>query len=372
MFYSIDEARLQAQKRLPRIVFDFVDGASGNETLPDFNSNELSKIRLMPRVLKNIENRNLSKNFMSLNYNLPFGFAPMGLCNLTWPNADTMMAYESKVKNIPHCVSMASSTTLEEIFEKTEGRSWFQIYVGQDESFVLEMINRAKDIGYKVLILTVDVPVLSRRAKDQRNGFDVPYRFGFKQFIDFATHPTWSILSLINGPPKPMNYFTSKSKKGFVRKESRGSSDYNFLRKVREIWKDKLVVKGVMSSDDAKKIKDTGADAIYISNHGGRQLESAPASINVLSDIRKSVGKSFPLIFDSGVRSGDDIIKSIAMGADFVMVGRPLMYGIGANGHKGLKKILEIIESELSTTLGLVGLKNVNDVSSDIIYKNKG
>ena len=169
-----------------------------------------------------------------------------------------------------------------------------------------------------------------------------------------------------------MNYFTSKSKKGFVRKESRGSSDYNFLRKVREIWKDKLVVKGVMSPDDSKKIKDTGADAIYISNHGGRQLESAPASIHVLSDIRKSVGKSFPLIFDSGVRSGEDIIKSIAMGADFVMVGRPLMYGIGANGHKGLKKILEIIENELSTTLGLVGLKNVNDVSSDIVYKSKG
>ena len=367
--HSLEDARNLSKKRLPKMFFDFVDGASGDEKLCELNSVALDQIRLEPRVLRNIEKRNLSKKFFNINYDLPFGFAPMGMCNLTWPGADRMLAKESLINNIPTCVSMASTTSLEKMYEFTEGRSWLQLYIFQDEKFVMELLDRAKKTGYKTLVLTVDVPIQFRRAKDDKNGFTVPFKIGPKQFFDFATHPNWSISTLLYGIPKPMNYETSKSGNKFVRNESRGSTDWETLKRIRNAWDGKLVVKGVMSQQDAIKIKDEGADAIQISNHGGRQLESATSAINALPLIREALGKEFPLIFDSGIRSGADIVRALALGADFVMIGRPLMYAIGADGAKGLRKIIEIIKEELSTTLGLVGLTDINEINSEIIAK---
>ena len=365
--HSLDDARKLAKKRLPKMFFDFVDGAAGDEKLCELNSIALDQIRLEPKVLRNVEKRNLSKKLFDIKYDLPFGFAPMGMCNLTWPGADKMLAKESIVNNIPTCVSMASTTTLEKMYELTEGRSWLQLYIFQDEKFVMELLDRAEKTGYKTLVLTVDVPIQFRRAKDDKNGFTVPFKIGPKQFFDFATHPNWSISTLLYGIPKPMNYETSKAGNKFVRSESRGSTDWDTLKRIRNVWKGKLVVKGVMSQDDALKIKDEGADAIQVSNHGGRQLESATSAINALPLIRKALGPEFPLIFDSGIRSGGDIVRALAFGADYVMIGRPLMYAIGADGAKGLRKIIEIIKEELSTTLGLVGLTDINDITSEII-----
>ena len=365
--HSLEDARKLAKKRLPKMFFDFVDGAAGDEKLCELNSTALDQIRLEPKVLRNIEKRSLSKKFFDINYNLPFGFAPMGMCDLTWPGADKMLANESLINNIPACVSMASTTSLEKMYELTEGRSWLQLYIFQDEKFVMELIDRAKKTGYKTLVLTVDVPIQFRRAKDDKNGFTVPFKIGPKQFFDFATHPNWSISTLFNGIPKPMNYETSKKGNKFVRSESRGSTDWETLKRIRNAWDGKLVVKGVMSQQDALKIKDEGADAIQVSNHGGRQLESATSAINALPLIRETLGKEFPLIFDSGVRSGGDIVRALAFGADYVMIGRPLMYAIGADGARGLRKIIEIIIGELSTTLGLVGLTDINEITSDIV-----
>ena len=365
--HSLEDARKLAKKRLPRMFFDFVDGAAGDEKLCELNSTALDQIRLEPKVLRNVEKRNLSKKIFGINYDLPFGFAPMGMCNLTWPGADKMLAKESIINNIPTCVSMASTTSLEKMYEFTEGRSWLQLYIFQDEKFVMELLDRAEKTGYKTLVLTVDVPIQFRRAKDDKNGFTVPFKIGPKQFFDFATHPNWSISTLLYGIPKPMNYETSKGGNKFVRSESRGSTDWETLKRIRNAWKGKLVVKGVMSQDDALKIKDIGADAIQVSNHGGRQLESATSAINALPLIRKALGPEFPLIFDSGIRSGGDIVRALAFGADYVMIGRPLMYAIGADGAQGLRKIIEIIKGELSTTLGLVGLTDINDITSEII-----
>ncbi len=367
--HSLEDARKLAKKRLPKMFFDFVDGASGDEKLCELNSSALDQIRLEPKVLRNVERRNLSKEFFKIKYDLPFGFAPMGMCNLTWPGADTMLAKESVINNVPTCVSMASSTSLEKMFELSKGNSWLQLYIFQDENFVMELIERAEKTGYKVLILTVDVPIQFRRAKDDKNGFTVPFKIGPKQFFDFATHPNWSISTLLYGIPKPMNYETSKKGNKFVRSESRGSTDWNTLKRIRNAWKGKLIVKGVMSEQDAIKIKEAGADGIQVSNHGGRQLESATSAINALPLIRKAVGQEFPLLFDSGIRSGGDIVRALAFGADYVMIGRPLMYAIGADGAKGLRKILNIIKGELSTTLGLVGLTDINEITSDIIAK---
>ncbi len=365
--HSLEDARKLAKKRLPKMFFDFVDGAAGDEKLCELNSTALDQIRLEPKVLRNVEKRNLNKKIFGINYDLPFGFAPMGMCNLSWPGADKMLANESIINNIPACVSMASTTSLEKMYELTEGRSWLQLYIFQDEKFVMELLDRAKKTGYKTLVLTVDVPIQFRRAKDDKNGFTVPFKIGPKQFFDFATHPNWSISTLLYGIPKPMNYETSKSGNKFVRSESRGSTDWETLKRIRDAWDGKLVVKGVMSQEDALKIKNEGADAIQVSNHGGRQLESATSAINALPLIREALGKEFPLIFDSGIRSGGDIVRALAFGADYVMIGRPLMYAIGADGARGLRKIIEIIIGELSTTLGLVGLTDINKITSDIV-----
>ena len=369
--FSIKDARELSRKRLPKLVFDFIDGASGDEKLAEINSRALDQIRLEPKVLRNVEKRSLKKQVLGYEFDFPFGFAPMGMTNLSWPGADKMLAKESIAHNVPTCVSMASSTSLEKMYEYSKGHSWLQVYIFQSEEFVMELLNRAQATGYEVLILTVDVPILSRRSRDDKNGFGYPFKTGPKQFFDFATHPTWSLSTLINGIPKPMNYVTSKSgDKIFKRKESRGSTDWDTLKRIRNSWKGKLIVKGVMAEDDAATIKDLGVDAIQVSNHGGRQLDSATAAINALPLIRKVLGNDFPLIFDSGVRSGSDIIRALAFGADFVMIGRPLMYAIGADGKRGLRRLLEIIKEELSTNLGLVGLTDINDISEKIIARN--
>ena len=366
--HTIDDAIRLSKKRLPKLVFDFIDGASGDDKLAEINSTALDQIRLEPKVFRNVENRNLSKKIFDFHFDYPFGFAPMGMTNLSWPDADKMIAKESAYNNIPTCVSMASSTTLEDMFTFSEGHSWMQIYIFQSEEFIMELLKRAEGIGYEVLILTVDVPILSRRARDDRNGFGYPFKIGPKQFLDFALHPQWSLTTLFKGAPQPMNYVTSKSgDQVFRRKESRGATDWNTLKRVRDAWKGKLIIKGVMNSEDALKIKEAGADAIQVSNHGGRQLDSATASINALPLIRKALGDDFPILFDSGIRSGSDILRALALGANFVMFGRPLMYAIGADGARGLRRIINLIKEELSTNLGLVGLTDINEVDKKII-----
>ncbi|MBK69442.1 MAG: alpha-hydroxy-acid oxidizing enzyme [Legionellales bacterium] len=368
--FSIKEARVVAQKKLPKLIFDFVDGASGDEKLSKINYTALDQVRLEPKVLRNVEKRKLNKTFFNIDYDYPFGFAPMGMCNLTWPGADKMLANASIRYNVPTCVSMASTTSLEKMYEISKGHSWLQLYIFQDENFVKDLLQRAKDTGYKVLILTVDVAILSRRARDEKNGFSMPFKIGPRQFLDFATHPKWSLTTLLSGIPKPMNYLTSKnSKQVFKRKENRGSTDWDTLRRVRDIWKDNLIVKGIMSPEDAYKAKNEGVDAICVSNHGGRQLDCATASIDALPRIREKVGRDYPLIFDSGIRSGSDIIRALALGADFTMMGRPLMYGIGADQEYGLNRVLEIIREELNISLGLVGLTDINEVNDEVISK---
>jgi len=366
--HTIDDAIRLSKKRLPKLVFDFIDGASGDDKLAEINSKALDQIRLEPKVFRNVENRKLSKKIFDFHFDYPFGFAPMGMTNLSWPEADKMIAKESAYNNIPTCVSMASSTTLEDMFTFSEGHSWMQIYIFQSEEFIMELLKRAEGIGYEVLILTVDVPILSRRARDDRNGFGYPFKIGPKQFLDFALHPQWSLTTLFKGAPQPMNYVTSKSgDQVFRRKESRGATDWHTLKRVRDSWKGKLIIKGVMNSEDALKIKEAGADAIQVSNHGGRQLDSATASINALPLIRKALGEDFPILFDSGIRSGSDILRALALGANFVMFGRPLMYAIGADGARGLRRIINLIKEELSTNLGLVGLTDINEVDKKII-----
>lgn len=351
---------------MPRMMFDFVAGAAGSERGEQRNRQALADIELQPRVLINIENSSLETVLMGRSMGLPFGFAPMGMCNLSWPGADRFLADEAVRRNIPHCVSTASSTTLEEMQKLAGGRAWFQLYTGTSAAATDELIGRAEAGGYEVLVLTVDTPKLSRRIRDQRNGFQVPFRFGPKQLLDFACHPRWSLTTLAGGIPKPMNFETSKITK-FNRGDSRGATDWHFLDALRKRWQGKLVIKGVMSPDDAVRIRDAGADCVYVSNHGGRQLDSAPAAITALPQIRAAVGADFPLIFDSGLRGGEDIVKALALGANFVMLGRPLLFAIGADGARGLGTLLDGIAEDVSVTLAQLGRTRIADLDRSVL-----
>ncbi len=348
-------------------MFDFVDGAAGAEVGEGLNRSAIREIRLQPRVLVNVEGRSLKRRFLGQDMGLPFGIAPMGMCNLTWPGADNMLAAEAMRRGIPVGLSTAASTSLEHMHAMAPGRAWFQLYVAQSRQAAMRLVDRAEASGYEVLILTVDVPQVSRRIRDLRNGFQIPFRMGARQFFDFAFHPRWSIGTLLHGAPKVANFEAEQDGKGFTRGESRGSTDWAFLDELRMRWTGKLVVKGVLSPDDAVRIRDAGADAVYVSDHGARQLDATPAAIHALPRIRAAVGPDYPLIFDSGLRSGEDIVKALALGADFVMLGRPLLYAIGADGARGLSTLVDVLADDISVTLAQIGLKRVEDIDSRVL-----
>ena len=348
-------------------MFDFIDGSSGDETLCGLNSAAIDEIRLMPRVLVDVSDRSLSSSILGLETGLPFGIAPMGMCSLAWPGADRDLAIEAARRRMPLCVSTASSMTLEQINEIAEGHAWFQLYADQSGDFVNELVDRAAAAAYDVLILTVDVPIPSVRLRDLRNGFAFPMRWGLQQLWDFASHPHWSMATLAhalrNGMPRPMNYATSSNNTTFVRNASRAQANWSFLATLRDRWHGKLVVKGVQHSDDAIRIKSMGADAIYVSNHGGRQLNAAPPAIESLLEIKQAVGPTMPLIFDSGIRSGEHVVKALATGADFVMLGRSAMFGLGAGGGTGLSDVIDMISRETSAVMGLIGQQRPNTIN---------
>lgn len=352
---------------MPRMMFDFVDGAAGGERAKRLNREALDEIRLQPRVLVNVDKPSLKKWFLGGLWDLPFGIAPMGMCDLAWPRADKILTAAAVEYNIPLCLSTMASSTLEDIHQQAGENAWFQLYVGQSEALAMELVSRAEAAGYPVLILTVDVPQVAPRLRDLKNGFGVPFRIGPKQFLDFATHPRWSIQTLLTGVPCLANLSASAGDKRFKRNEGRGLVDWGFLERLRERWPRTLIVKGVMSVEDAKRIRTTGADAIYVSNHGGRQLDSAPPAIQILPLIRDAVGKDYALLFDSGIRNGEGIVKALALGADFVMLGRPFLYGVGADGANGVKSVIDVLSNEISVTLAQVGRPDIEDVDKTIV-----
>lgn len=363
--YDVEDARQRARTRLPHMVYNFIDGAAGRETANLANIKALEDIRLQPRVLEDVTKRKLSKTFLGEEMGLPFGIAPMGMCNLTWPNTDKFFAAEAKKHGFPHCGSTAASTSIEKMIELSEGRSWFQLYVGNNVEGVLSFVDRAAAADYKTIQFTVDVPELSVRTRELRSGFTYPFKMGPREFLDFATHPTWSLSSLAAGVPRPLNY----EEIGFHRDGSRAGADWEFFKRLRDRWKGNLVVKGVMHPGDAARIKELGADAIQVSNHGGRQLDAAPAAVDLIAPIRKAVGKDFPLIFDSGLRTGEDVVKALALGADFTMFGRAMLYASGADGHRGVSTLIDIIANEISVCLAQLGLTDISDVDEGALYK---
>ena len=349
------------------MVFDFVEGGAGRELAVARNQNRFDEILLQPRVLEDVSARSLSTRLLNDNFDVPFGIAPMGMCNLVHHNADKIMCEVARTKNLPFCVSSASSTNLETVRNDTGVNSWFQLYMGNSLEHYMSLINRAKKAGYQTLVLTVDVPQVSRRTRDLRNGFKVPFKIGLRQFIDFAMHPSWSVSKILHGTPRPENYDGYEGVK-FDRYASRAGLNWELLSQLRDTWKGNLIVKGVTSSSDAQKIVSYGVDAIYVSNHGGRQLDSVPAAIDLLPIIRDTVGQEFPIIFDSGIRGGEDVLKALALGANFVMLGRPVLHAISAGGKKGLTSLFDAVSEDISVGLAQLGLSTIQQINSNCIW----
>ncbi len=365
--HSYEDARRLARRRLPWMVFDYIDGAAGEGHGEAANLAALRDIRLQPRVLLDVSARDLGVRVLGQDYHLPFGISPMGMCNLSRPGADAMLARMAARHRIPLGVSTVASTPLEQMIEMAEGYAWFQLYFSGDGSGTMKLVNRAKSAGYQTLILTLDVPEVGLRPRELRRGFTMPFRIGPRQFLDFALHPLWSLGTLAAGKPVMANFtipgFT------FDRTESRARADWTYLDMLRERWPGKLVVKGVTSPEDAVRLKTAGVDAIQVSSHGGRQLDCAPPPVLALADIRAAVGARFPLFYDTGLRSGEDVVKAFAMGADFVFFGRAMQFAIAAGGERGLEQFRDLITREIGLTLAQLGRTGMRDLPQTLYIR---
>lgn len=351
--HSSDDARRLAQRRLPWMVFDYIDGAAGREVGAARNRDAFDALTLRPRILRDVSKRDLSSQVFGQMTKAPFGISPMGMCNLSGPGADMMLARLAARENVPLGVSTVASTAMEPLIEAAEGNAWFQLYFSGDGVGTFKLVERAKAAGYKTIVLTVDVAEVGRRPRELRHGFTMPFRIGPKQFVDFALHPRWSITSLLAGKPDMANF--QMPGYTFDRTESRAAANWDTLAKLRDMWPGNLVVKGVLDADDAVMLRDAGVDAIQVSSHGARQLDSAPAPILALKEIRAAVGPDMPLFFDTGLRSGEDVVKAYSQGANFAFLGRILQFAIAAGGEEGLAQLWEILRDETSITLAQIG-----------------
>lgn len=368
--FCSEDARRLAKRRLPRLVFDFVEGAAGREVGTTRNVAQFDNVMLQPRVMADVAQCSLATTLMGQTYNVPFGIAPMGMCNLVHPKADASMANAAKAMGFPMCLSSAASTSIEVMARMARSHAWFQLYFGGSQEASLAMVERARVAGFETLVLTVDVPQVSRRVRDLHNGFTIPFAMTPRAFWDFATHPRWSLSTLATGAPRPMNFTDSNGNNTFDRGASRSGADWDFLEILRDQWQGKLVVKGLTSAADACRVRSLGVDAIYVSNHGGRQLDSVPPAIQILPLLRCAVGSEFPLLFDSGIRNGEDIVKALALGADFVMIGRPALFALGAKGAAGLNALLDSFVTDITVVMAQLGITTIDQLGSDAIFKD--
>ncbi|MFY0596635.1 MAG: alpha-hydroxy-acid oxidizing protein [Cognatishimia sp.] len=357
--HSAEDARRIAKRRLPWMVFDYIDGSAGAEKGAARNRAALDNATLSPRILRDVSQRSLSKSVFGKLAQRPFGIAPMGMCNLAAPGADLMLARLAAKYDIPHCVSTVASTPLEEIIEVAEGNAWFQLYFSGSGEGTFKLVERAKAAGYETLILTVDVPEVGRRPRELRHGFKMPFKIGVSQFIDFALHPRWSLSTLSAGKPDMANFKMEGFE--FDRTESRAKATWETLDKLRQVWRGNLVVKGVLDVEDALQLKAHGVDAIQVSSHGARQLDSAPSPFKMISHMRTALGPEFPLFYDSGLRSGEDVLKAIEAGADYTFFGRILQFAIAAGGETGLEQLWDVLSDETSIAMAQIGINRLSE-----------
>jgi L-lactate dehydrogenase (cytochrome) len=368
---TIAELRALAKRSVPKPIFDYADGAAWDEVTARRNLSAFEDVTLHPKALTDVSQIDLRTTVLGGEVALPIIAAPTGLTGLQHPEGEVAIARAAHRAGTVTTVSTMASCTLEEVAEASDGRRWFQLYVMSDRGLVDELLARATDNGYEALVLTVDVQVAGVRERDVRNGFSVPPRISLKTLAQGVTHPRWSAGFVANPRMVPANLgwegSASATLAASVNKAFDPTVTWDDLADLRGRWNGPVIVKGVMRADDAERCVEHGADAIVVSNHGGRQLDGAAASIEALPAIAEAVGDRAEIYFDSGIRRGTDIVKALALGARAVMIGRALMYGLGAAGEAGARRAFAILDAELRVALALAGYPRAADLGRDAV-----
>jgi len=381
--HNVEDYRGLAHKRLPRAVIDFIEGGAEDEITISRNRNGFENIHIIPRILTDVSVRNISTTILGTTVSSPIVLCPVGLATLAHPMGEVAAGIAATNKGIISTYSSSSSWNLEDIAAASSGVKWFQLYIWKDRKLTAEIVERARKAGYTALVLTVDVPISARRERDLRNGFTIPPRPRINQMGDLFQHFGWfysQLKSEISGHKMSMGNFTPENvgmrtrlkMLEVVNELFDPSITWKDVAWLKSIWKGPVVIKGVMTPEDAKLAVKAGVDAIWISNHGGRQLDGVSGTIEVLPEIVKAVKGKVEIYLDGGVRRGSDIVKAIALGANACMIGRPYMYGLAANGAAGVESIIKILEIEMDATMALMGRPTIASLdSSSVRIANK-
>ena len=373
--YSVAALRRLAQKRLPRMVFDMVDGAAGDEITMRRNESALAAIELMPKVLEGAPTRDQSVELFGLRLPSPIIIGPTGLAGLLWPHAELAAARAAARFGTIYSTSHASTSTIEEIGAATPGPKWMQVFLYKDRGLTAEFAARAAAAGYKGLILTVDNQVTAGRDRDARNDMSFPLRWGASSVVDFMSRPGWLVRMMETPQPTFVNYGARTSIGAFgplMAEQLDPSVGWSDVEWLRGQWRGPLLIKGLLHPDEARQARKLGADAVIVSNHGGCQLDGAVASISALAGIVDAVGASTPVLIDGGFRRGVDVVKALALGARAVLIGRPHLWGVACAGEEGVYWVLELYRREIDRALALGSWDSVGKLSRDIVFRASG
>ena len=370
----IDDLRQLARRKVPRAFFEYADSGSYNEETLRANRADLEAIKLRQRVLVDVSSRSLAITVIGQKASSPFVLAPIGLCGMQHGDGEILSARAANAAGIPFTLSTMSICSIEDVAGAVSKPFWFQLYVIRDRSFSKDILGRATAAKCNALVLTVDLQVLGQRHRDIKNGMTVPPEIRVKNIIDIATKPAWA-WSILNGKRKTFGNLAGHVK-GMENVNSLGTwiqnqfdpaLSWNDVEWIKSIWPGKLILKGILDVDDAKTAVKLGADAIVVSNHGGRQLDGAPSSISALPAIADAVGGDTEVLFDGGIRTGADALRALALGARACLIGRAYIYGLGAAGEAGVAKAIDILEKELSVAMALTGTNRIADIGRHVL-----
>lgn len=366
---GIPDLKRRARRRIPHFVWEYIDSGTGSESTLHRNREALDSVRLYPSILKGELAFETSTTFLEKTHPLPFGIAPIGMSGLVWPDAEGILARAAAHANLPYTLSTVASQCPEDLAPHLGEDAWFQLYPPKDPGIRTDLLNRAKQAGFRTLVLTVDVPTASRRERQTRSGLTQPPRLTPRLLAQIATRPNWAFGMLQHGTPrmrtldKYIDNNLSLPPTAHIGYLLRTSPDMDYVKWLRDHWDGPFVIKGVLRPGDTERLEKAGVDALWVSNHGGRQFDAAPASIESLPDIRRATG--LPLIFDSGVQSGLDVLRALSKGADFVMLGRAFLYGLAALGARGPAHVIDVVKQDLLANMGQMGLARVDQVAKD-------
>jgi (S)-mandelate dehydrogenase len=371
---NFDDIRVLARKRLPRIAFDFIDGGVDGEAALERNRVAFDRYRLLPRYLIDVENRSQAVNLFGQDYASPFGISPMGIAGFFRPGADLMLARAAARFDVPYIMSSASCDSIEAAMAEAPKTTWFQIYGTRDPAITLDLVRRAKALGVRVLLMTVDTPVMGKRERNIRNGFRRPMKMTPSVILQGLSRPGWTYRYLTQGGIPTMENWRPYAPAGasagaiadlYGEQTPAPAQTWSIFEQVRKAWDGPLVVKGVMHPADALKCAELGANGVMVSNHGGRQLDSAPGSIDMLPAIADAVGGRMEVLIDSGFRRGSDVGKALCLGAKAAFFGRPAMFGVAAGGETGAGEVINIMRQEISLLMGQLGWTDLGKAGPD-------